>query len=510
MPPVLMIGLDAAEPELIERWMGDGTLPSLAGLRARGSYRRLASSAAWLAGSPWPTFYTGTSPATHGLYHFLQWRAEQRDLARPGPGWLPLQPFWRALGPDGPRALVVDAPSSYPPAPFPGVEISGWATHDHLHPPASHPPDAIATIRAAYGSSLVSQEALGLQAPQTLRALGEELRHAVRCVGAAMRGLMASERWDLGLVSFAATHRGGHKLWDASGMRGPRTPDDDAWTFGALRELYRACDAAVGDLAAAAGEDARLLVFSLHGMGTNTARHELLPALLEAVLTGRAPAAADSRAWLQPLRQRLPVEWRQDLKRRLPQAWQDRLTRFWRPRQGGLAGRPAFALLSDQHGYVRVDLQGRERGGRVAPGAERERLLERIADGLMTFRDADSGAPLVAATARSEAVFPAGPRRDLLPDLLVRWNGVPSAGHRAVVSARFGTIAWPTPGRNPDGRSGNHRGSGFLIAAGGGLPAAADTAAADIRDLAPTVCRLLEVPPPWPMEGMALADLAGA
>jgi predicted AlkP superfamily phosphohydrolase/phosphomutase len=51
-----MIGLDAAEPALIERWIADDTLPALARLCARGSYGRLASSATWLAGSPWPTF----------------------------------------------------------------------------------------------------------------------------------------------------------------------------------------------------------------------------------------------------------------------------------------------------------------------------------------------------------------------------------------------------------------------------------------------------------------------
>ena len=506
--PVLMIGLDAAEPELIERWTSDGTLPHLARLRAAGSYHRLASSAAWLAGSPWPTFYTGTSPAAHGLYHFLQWRPERLALARPDADWLAVDPFWRALA--GPRSLVVDAPMVYPPAPFAGIEISGWATHDHLRPPASHPPDQLARLQAAHGGAPVAEEALGLQAPRVLQALRAELLHAVGCVTAATEGLMRTEPWDLCLATFAATHRGGHKLWDASGMRGAIGPGDDAALFAALREIYRACDAAVGRLAAAAGETARLLVFSLHGMGPNTGRHEILPALLEAVLTGRAPAAPVARPGLQRLRQLVPVEWRHDVKRRLPQAWQDRLTGFWRT-VPGRAGLPdAFTLLSDQQGYLRVNLQGRERSGTVPAGAERERLLARIAEGLGSFRDADSGAPLVAAIGRTEDLFPDGCRRDLLPDLIVRWSDTPAARHRAIVSDRFGSIAWPTPGRNPDGRAGNHRGTGFLIATGDGLPAAADQGAADIRDLAPTVCALLGVAPPWPMEGRPIAALTGA
>jgi len=103
--------------------------------------------------------------------------------------------------------------------------------------------------------------------------------------------------------------------------------------------------------------------------------------------------------------------------------------------------------------------------------------------------------------ARAVDVLPAGRRSDLLPDLIVRWSEIPASRHRAVRSAEIGAIPWPAPGRNPDGRAGNHRGEGFLIAAGGGLPAISVAARADIRDLAPTVCALLGTPTPWPMEG---------
>ena len=190
------------------------------------------------------------------------------------------------------------------------------------------------------------------------------------------------------------------------------------------------------------------------------------------MLNGAAPRTPEARPRLERLRHLLPLEARHEIKRRLPQAWQDQLTAFWRTAPGNAAAAaPAFALLSDQQGYVRLNLKGRERPGVVAP-AERDRVLERIAAGLESFRDADSGLRLVADCVRVEDAFPAGRRRDLLPDLIVRWSDVPAARHRAVVSERFGRIAWPTPGRNPDGRAGNHRGTGFLIAAGGGLPAA--------------------------------------
>ncbi len=137
-PRVLLIGLDAAEPRLVEQWMADGTLPTLRALRERGGYGRLGSSADWLAGSPWLTFYTGTQPGDHGFYHHLGWHADRMQTVRPTPDSLPLTPFWRDLGRHGPRAVVLDVPMTYQPEPFNGVEISGWATHDGLVPPEAN------------------------------------------------------------------------------------------------------------------------------------------------------------------------------------------------------------------------------------------------------------------------------------------------------------------------------------------------------------------------------------
>ena len=507
---VLMIGLDAAAPDLIERWIAEGTLPVLRRLRSRGSYRRLASSAAWLAGSPWPTFYTGTSPAEHGLYHFLQWHAGRQSMVRPAPDWLPVQPFWRALGRHGPRCLIVDAPSTYAPEPFHGVEIGGFATHDHLAPPASHPPAAMREIAREFGPSPLPEEAVGPQSMSTLLALADDLDRATRSVTEIALRAMRRDAFDLCLIAFGATHRAGHKLWDGSGAAGAAAPADHERLAGALRQVYRTCDEAVGRLVEAVGDDTAVLVFSLHGMGPNTSRLEVLPAMLHAALEGRAPREADLRPILQRIRRVLPLEFRHRLKHSLPRTWQDRLTTFWRTEPGGFAGRRAFCLNADLQGYIRLNLRSREAAGTVEPGREAERLLARIAEGLRSFRDADTGAPLAADVVRCEEAFAAGRRRDLLPDLVVLWTDQPASRHRAIRSDSLGAIRWPTPGRNPDGRAGNHRGEGFLLAAGAGFQENIDAGCADIRDLAPTVCALLGVPPPWPMEGRPLVPAARA
>ena len=136
-PRLVMIGLDAAEPRLIEQWMADGSLPNIKRLRDRGSYGRLASSADWLAGSPWPTFYSGVLPDEHGFYHNLGWHPDRMKAVRPTPDDLPLTPFWRDLSRLGSRVIAVDVPMTYAHSRSTGLRspaghrTTGWC----LHPP---------------------------------------------------------------------------------------------------------------------------------------------------------------------------------------------------------------------------------------------------------------------------------------------------------------------------------------------------------------------------------------
>ena len=228
--------------------------------------------------------------------------------------------------------------------------------------------------------------------------------------------------------------------------------------------------------------------------------------MLQRILSGARHGTHATRArdrTASALRGLLPANFRYAVKSRLPEAWRDALTVYWRTGTRDWRSTRAFNAFSDLRGYVRVNLRGREAAGLVEPGADCEALLAEIEDGLRTFADADDGRPLVAATARGDALFDGGARRAMLPDLVIRWDEQ-QAAHRAITSPRFGDIAWPTPGRHPAGRSGNHRGEGFLLAAGPGIDPGADAGDPHIVDLAPTVHALLGIAPPAGLQGRPL------
>jgi len=485
-----MVGLDAADPVLVEGWIEDGTLPNLAALRRSGTCGRLDSSARYLAGSPWPTFYTGQPPSHHGIYHDYQWRHEAMGYARPSSQWLTAKPFWRMLPADI-RVVAYDVPMTLGCADGRGIEISGWASHDSLAPPASHPGDLLAEVRRQFGEWPISPEAYG---PQSIEELLWLRQHLLDNVGRSCEvALWLLQRpFDFAIVVFSARHRGGHRLWDRSSIEGP-VPEAQGRVFdGSLRELYIACDQAIGRLLAAVPDGTTVIVFSLHGMMANSARLDLLDAMLARVLGSADQASTPRRGLTRRLGEVLPLGLRRRLTGAVPAALRDRAMTMWATGGVDWARTKAFTLRADLQGYIRINLAGREGRGVVSPAAY-DALCEQIAEGLRTFADAGTGEPLVAEVCRAKEVFAAGPAQDRLPDLVVCWQDSPGAAHEAVVSNRFGRIERATPGRIPNGRSGNHRAQGFLIARGEAIPPGSSLGAADILDLAPTALHLLGV-----------------
>jgi len=316
---------------------------------------------------------------------------------------------------------------------------------------------------------------------------------------------MGRTPWDLTLICFSSMHRAGHILWDRSILKGvPRGGQLDAFDH-ALRDVYVQCDAEVGRLVDQAGPDAAVMVFSLHGMGANNDRTCLLPEMLVRILRDRNSdgVPVQGKRISDQLRGWVPEGWRAWVKENLPPALQDRLTVHWRGPREAWSRTRAFAVFCDLDGFVRINLRGRERDGRVA-AQEYDSLCDRIVDGLGTFRDADTGEPLVRCVDRGSEIYGPGPMRHLLPDLVVRWADSPAVAHRRIVSDRYGWMPWPSPGRHPAGRSGNHRRAGFLLAGGGPFESGTLPASAGIMDLAPTAYQALGLDPPPSCQGRSL------
>jgi predicted AlkP superfamily phosphohydrolase/phosphomutase len=480
---------DSTSPALLGELLAAGRLPVLEGLRERGEWLTLETPATHLPASTYQTLYSGKHVGEHGAYYPFQWLAsEQRLVFRTK---VPSPPMvWERASEQGVRSLVIDPYEVARTRRLNGVGISGWQFLNSITMiPAAEPRATGRELERLFGRAPLVVEVFGRPTARSLLRQRDPLLRAPGRVADAAVHLLALERFDLVWLTFASAHLGGHLYWDLSQLGA------DALKTGARRllertlaDIYESCDAAIGRVARALPPDADLMVVSPQGMGPNTSRLELLPEMLSAVLGRRR--ADPGGGLIRRLRSKVPPDARAVVSRALG----GRLTRELTARLS-LAGvdwsdTRAFLVPSDKFGEIRFNLRGRERDGVLDP-ADVDALADEIAEGLLTFRDPD-GTPTVAGVDRMrDLVGPNAPALDLLPDLLVRWNGRRASPYGVVRSERFGEVRREGVGR---GRSGGHTDEAWALLVPGTSVPRDSRRRARVVDVAATVCEVLSVP----------------
>ncbi|MEM9748458.1 MAG: alkaline phosphatase family protein, partial [Actinomycetota bacterium] len=491
-----VLQFDCISSAVMARMLSDGRLTSLAGLRDRGVWHDLDAPATAFAAGVQHTLHSGLPLEDHGLFYPFQWSAsEQRGYymdAFPAP-----TPIWERLGHEqGWSTLSIDPYESRRPAHAPpGTLISGWQLHDRVVLRSwAEPPATRDRLERLFGPPEPVDEVFGTHTVSEMLGLRQRLLRAPRRVADAATHLLAVEDHDLAWLTFCSAHVAGHQFWDLSQLPEDELDDDSTHLLGtALEDIYDEVDAALGRVVAALPPDGDLMIVSPVGMDVNTSRADMLPGMLEAVL-GKAPEAGSSSIWW--LRASLPSGLRARVANVLPERAVLDLTARLELRGPVWSETRAFAHPADNQGYIRLNLQGRERDGIVHPD-HADALLDEIAAGLMTFTDMD-GSPAVDSIERVSERFGDGERSDLLPDLIVRWTATPATRLAGVRSERFGTVSRQGVG---SGRSGNHTEDGaWALVVPGSSRAVEPSRTPRLEDVAATVAAIA---------GLDAVDLAG-
>src|SRR6185369_6578022 len=109
---VVALGMDAADPALVESWMAAGQLPNLRRLRLAGVYTQLENFPSYKIETSWTTFVTGCSPHQTGFWTPIKYWPETYRVQEQCPefDFTKFAPFY-ALG-DACRVVVFDIPQS--------------------------------------------------------------------------------------------------------------------------------------------------------------------------------------------------------------------------------------------------------------------------------------------------------------------------------------------------------------------------------------------------------------
>lgn len=390
-PRLLIIGLDCAEPALVERWRGD--LPHLSALMERGVSGRLESCVPAITVPAWSCMLSGRDPGELGIYGF-------RNRADRGYGSLVVADgravrsprLWDYLGDAGWRVAVIGVPGTYPPPAANGVAVSCFLAPS-IAGAYTHPPELARRI-AEWLERPYLLDVPDFRSADKTRILADIYTLCDQRFTLAQR-LLVEEHPDLLMLVDMGTDRVHHAFWK---HMDPAHPDfvPDSPFQNAIFDYYRHVDRRIGELLAACDAATAVLVVSDHGARPLMGGFRLNQWLLEQgylVLREQpvTPVALDRAA----------VDWAR--------------TRAW-----GAGG---------YYGRIFLNVRGREPEGCIAP-ADYEAERATLATALTALAGPD-GAPLGNRVFTPQQLY--RKVRGVAPDLLLyvgdlAWRAIGTVG----------------------------------------------------------------------------------
>ncbi len=483
----LAIGLDGATPELLFGGIECGELPHLGALLEGAAHGPLRSTMPPMTLPAWSSFLTGRTPGVHGIFDFCRREpgtgrlrfVDARDRAVPT---LP-----RILSDRGLRVGTFLFPTTWPPEPLSGGQISGFDSPvaTRVPPSACAPAELHGRIRGWLGGRDLHYA--------DFSELRKDARWEGRAIASLLQGIADKERiacklltsgapYDFFGILFGESDTVSHHFWHLADPRSPRHDPAAAVRFGdAIGAVYRRLDAAVGTILATDPGFEAVIVASDHGFGGASDRVLHLNAFL---------AEAGFLHWRGPSRVG-PL--RATAARLLPRRLLERGLR--------LAPRPLLERIDGQARWGAIDLDRTEAfsdeldyAPSVRLNAEpvgRGFLLERLERALLDWRDPVDGGRVVRAVHRNADLNP-GPCSDRGPELWLELNTpggysycVLPSGPGDAPHARLPRARWR--GAKGAGMSGSHRRDGIYVLRAPGV--AAGRRSMDIADVLPTWLR---------------------
>jgi len=427
---VLAVAIDAAEPTLIRQMIEQDELPALKSLLSEGKLLDVKAPADVGSGAIWPTFITGEDPSVHGIYGEWCWQPAGMNLTRYH--GRDLVPFWKTLAAAGITVGILDLPFMPMLGLATGFEISEWAPHEIFEGRLRVAPEKLEALIAKSPAHPLSSGRLGSPGPdsvETLGSLASGCLEGIKIRGKLARELLQEARPQFALITFTEIHRSGHFLWHTVEPEHEVYEKEELANLASvkptLRDIYCELDRQIGELLKTVDEETAVFVFSLHGMRPAHGAPAFLGPLLCELGFARL-ADWSGQSWIGRA-----ISVMAAVKRHTPKALKKFYYRTLRATTTQRLARPtmlpaydwsqtrAFSLPTDQHGWIRVNLRGREADGIVA-AEEYDGVCRQLEQSLrcLTTEEGKSLVHEVIRTAeRAEAALV-----QRLPDLIVHWE----------------------------------------------------------------------------------------
>jgi predicted AlkP superfamily phosphohydrolase/phosphomutase len=484
MKKVLLIILDGARLDVVNKWIREGALPNLQSLIDNGVSGNLKSVFPIHTMLAFAALMTGKNPGKNGIYDMQLQKPGTYRLIIPNSTNIKGKTIFEIASEGGNTILSINIPLTEPPQKLNGVIVCSWLTPPFAN--YTYPEDVSKTLNQMgykIQPSILDRDSPGFE---------RELYDTTEKRFEAVRWLMQSNDWSLAAVLITGTE---HMHHNYAAFLDSRHPDHSPEQEVVVKKYYSFVDGKIGELLKIIDSDTTVFVISDHGFGPSYGeiymnnvleKYDYFKSKVEFSPTRKVFGFLESSGIANKLRNTARI----DLFKHMPESVKKFISEG---RAGGISADwgSTIAYCTGVLGGIRINLKGREPQGIVSKDSY-ERARDEIIEALE--KDEDIGIYVSKVWKREELYQ--GPYVNEAPDLYVELKKCYTTSPETPRNMIFGK--WK--------KVGFHTLQGMLIARGKDV-VSGKRVDADIVDIAPTILHMLGLPIPDDADGKVLKEM---
>ncbi len=249
---VLFLGFDGVPYTQVRALMDAGELPRMRELCAAGSLVQMDSVVPTISSVAWSCFMTGSNPARHNIYGFIDRKPQSYEVYLPNARNMTGTTLWEHLSSAEKRVFVMGIPVTFPPRKVNGILVSGFLATELSR--ATYPERVAEELKSM--GYIIDVDAW--KAREDREAFMSDLERTFQKRWEVAREFLHRERWDLFAVHFMDMDRLQHFFW--------ADWEDGKEPFAArFHQFYLWMDEIVGEFSQMIDKNTSLVVMSDHG-----------------------------------------------------------------------------------------------------------------------------------------------------------------------------------------------------------------------------------------------------
>jgi len=527
---VLVIGVDAATPDLLMKWAEEGKLPTFSKLIKNGASGKLRSTIPPTTAPAWLSFVTGKNPGKLGIFDFVEREPNTYRTKLVNFQSTHCKSIWEILSDKGKKVGVFNVPTTFPPKKVNGFIVSGWPIPQGAV--FTYPGDLQQKLGLFVGVQEGPERTIAMATWMWFAGDDDCLKGLYRFTEREVKAtqyLMNSYEWDFFMTVFTCMDPIQHFFWKYTDPEHPLYDPEKGEKYGnEILKFYQKVDEILKELLNIVGEDTTIIIMSDHGAGPlynlfnvndwlrrkgflertrkKTNRFLNLSSLIKLLFRRVLDRVTNLIYVLGLLKVYYFVTDHSYYLRTLDKTLRaftgimPSVRRSLQEMDIEWSKTKAYSFGSGNVGRIYLNVKGREPQGIVEPGQEYEELRNQLIKELRKLADPTTGRSMDITVFRKEEIYH-GEYVHQAPDIVLYMNELltefdPSLGHDSFFSYDFSSKR----------SNAGHRMDGILILKGPRFRKGLKIGQAEIIDGAPTILYLMGCPIPDDMDGKVLTS----